>query len=175
MRKNHRTGLGVAARSAALVAAIFFSAAAFGLEPVRLPAASAVVAFEVVEQGGQRPLTVPELEALGLYRVTTRSPWEKGELTFEGVLFSDVAEYLGFADAKAIRVRALDGYVQDIPREDWIARPLLLATRQDGQPLVRRTQGPTRLVYPLGEYQDYQPLVQDARWVWLITTLEPLH
>lgn len=160
---------------AAAAAFLLAAASASGLEPVRLPAAEAVTAFEVVAPSGRRAVSVPELEALGLYRVTTQSPWEKGELTFEGVLFGDVVAHLGLGEAKAIRVRALDGYVQVIPRGDWLARPLLLATRQDGEPLVRRTQGPTRLVYPLGAYEDYRPMVQDARWVWLITTLEPLH
>jgi hypothetical protein len=173
MRRTHGAGLVIA--NAAAVAMFFFSSAASALEPVQLPAAEAVAAFELVNQGEQRLVTVPELEALGLHRVTTQSPWEEGLLTFEGVLFSDVVAYLGFEDAKAIRIRALDGYVQDVPREDWLGKPLLLATRQDGEPLVRRTQGPTRLVYPLSEYPDYQPVVQDARWVWLIKALEPLN
>jgi hypothetical protein len=174
MGKNRGAGFGLLARAVAAVAILYFPAAASGLEPVQLPAAAAVVAFKLVKQGEQRSVTVPELESLGLHRVTTQSPWEEGELTFEWVLFSDVVEYLGLRDASAVRVRALDGYVQDVPREDWLDRPLLLATRQDGEPLIRRTQGPTRLVYPLLEYPDYQPVVQDPRWVWLITTLEPL-
>jgi hypothetical protein len=174
MSKNRGAGFGVIAKAIATVAIFLFSPAASGLEPVQLPAATAVVAFKLVKQGEQRSVTVPELEALGLHRVTTQSPWEEGELTFEGVLFSDVVEYLGFRDARAVRIRALDGYVQDVPREDWLDKPLLLATRQDGEALVRRTQGPTRLVYPLLEYPDYQPVVQDPRWVWLIKTLEPL-
>jgi hypothetical protein len=174
MSKNRGAGFVVIARAVAALAIFLFSPVASGLDPVQLPAAAAVVAFELVKPGEQRPVIVPELEALGLHRVTTQSPWEKGELTFEGVLFSDVVEYLGFRGARAVRIRALDGYVQDVPREDWLDKPLLLATRQDGVPLVRRTQGPTRLVYPLLEYPDYQPVVQDPRWVWLITTLEPL-
>jgi hypothetical protein len=114
------------------------------------------------------------LEALGLYRVTTKSPWEEGQLTFEGVLVSDVVEYLGLGSAKALRIRALDDYTQDIPREDWVDRPLLLATRQDGKPLTRRTQGPARLVYPLAEYPDYKAAVHDERWIWVIKSVEPV-
>jgi hypothetical protein len=160
------------ARAAAVTAAIAFSAAASGLEPVSLPPAEAVVAFVVNNDSKQQPVTVPELEALGLYRVTTKSPWEEGDLTFEGVLFSDVVAYLGLGDAASVRIRALDDYAQEIPREDWVDKPLLLATRQDGEPLTRRTQGPSRLVYPIAEYPDYQPTVHDDRWVWLIKSIE---
>jgi hypothetical protein len=155
-----------------MAAIVLCSSVASGLEPVALPPASSAVAFVVAKDGGEVPVTVPELEALGLYRVTTKSPWEEGELTFEGVLFSDVVEYLGFGDAKALRIRALDDYTQDIPRQDWVAKPLILATRQDGKPLTRRTQGPSRLVYPLSEYPDYNATVQDERWIWVIKSIE---
>lgn len=160
------------ARISAVTAAITFSAAAHGLEPVSLPSTEAVVAFVVTSNGVDSPVTVPELEALGLYRVTTESPWEVGDLTFEGVLFSDVVAYLGLGDATALRIRALDDYAQEVPRDDWVDKPLILATRQDGEPLTRRTQGPSRLVYPLSEYPGYEPTVQDDRWVWLIRRIE---
>jgi hypothetical protein len=159
-------------RIAAVMAAIMVSTAADGLEPVSLPPAEAVVAFVVTGNGEELPVTVPELEALGLYQVTTESPWEEGDLTFQGVLFSDVVAYLGLGDATSLRIRALDDYAQEVPREDWVDKPLILATRQDGEPLTRRTQGPSRLVYPLSEYPGYEPTVQDDRWVWLIKRIE---
>jgi hypothetical protein len=159
----------------AIAITVLLSTLASALEPISLPATDAVAAFVVVRGDEKITVTVPELEALGLYRVTTKSPWEAGEFTFEGVLFSDVIEHLGLADASAIRVQAVDDYTQDIPREDWLDKPLILATRQDGIPLTRRMQGPTRLIYPLAEYPAYDARLQDPRWVWLIKTIEPLH
>jgi hypothetical protein len=173
MRKNLlSTFLCGVMRTIAVTAVVLFSPAASAVEPVSLPPAEAVVAFVVSKGGEEVPVMVPELEALGLYRVKTKSPWEPGELTFEGVLFGDVVEHLGLADARAVRVQALDGYSQDVPREDWIDKPLILATRQDGKPLIRRTQGPSRLIYPLSEYPDYDTVVHDPRWVWLIKSIE---
>ena len=156
------------------VATVLLSTAAGALEPVTLPEANATVAFNAIVDEREVPVTVRELEALGLYRVTTTSPWEKGDLVFEGVLFSSVVEYIGFGDAGSIRLRALDSYTQVIPREDWIDRPLILATRQNGELLTRRTQGPTRIVYPLSQYPNYNAAVHDGRWVWLIERMEPV-
>lgn len=132
-----------------------------------------VLLGRLVGQQSRKPLGCQHT-ALGLYRVTTETPWEQGSLTFEGVLFSEVAKYLGFEDASALRVRALDDYIQDVPREDWVDKPLILATRQDGVPLARRTQGPARLIYPLSEYAGYDSTVHDARWIWLIKSIEPV-
>lgn len=167
-----RTKAAIGAVTAMVI--VLLSTAAGGLEPVALPEADATVAFTVIGDNREVPVTVRELEALGLYRVTTASPWEKGDLVFEGVLFSNVVEHVGLGDANAVRLRALDSYTQVIPRQDWIDRPLILATRQDGEQLTRRTQGPTRIVYPLSEYPDYDPAVHDGRWVWLIESLEPV-
>jgi len=166
-----RAGLGVM-NKASVVTSVLIALFNVAGGPGPVSAQAAEIAFVATKGNEEVSITVPELEALGLHRVKTKTPWEAGELNFEGVLFGDVVEYLGFTDASAVRVRALDDYVQDIPRDDWLGKPLILATRQDGEPLTRRTQGPTRLVYPLSEYPGYVPLTHDPRWIWLIKHIE---
>lgn len=163
----------VALSAIAAAAIVLLSTTAGALEPATLPKADDTVAFVVITDTRESPVTVRELEALGLYRVTTTSPWEEGNLTFEGVLFSNVVEHLGLGEANAVRLRALDSYTQVIPRQDWVDKPLILATRQDGKQLTRRTQGPTRIIYPLPEYPAYNAALHDGRWVWLIDSVEP--
>lgn len=145
---------------------------AMALEPVLFNEPPDTLAFEVKKNGKSMPVTLRQIEKLGLYRVTTPSPFEKGELTFEGVLFRDVLKLLGVEGEASVTVRAVDEYVQIIPREDWTEGPLLLATRQDGELLTRRTQGPTRLVYPLNDHPAYGTPIHKPRWVWLIRTIE---
>lgn len=145
---------------------------AAALTPVTLPPAPATEALSVLGPEGERTYTLAELEALPLYRVTTTSPWEAGELTFEGVLLRDFLKLVGLADAPAITVRAADGYTQVLPREDWADFPTLLATRQDGRLLTRRTQGPTRIVYPLKDAPALDTELRKPRWVWLIRSIE---
>jgi hypothetical protein len=145
---------------------------AAALEPVSFEEPPDTRAFDVKTNGKSIPVTLRQLEKLGLYRVTTPSPFEKGELTFEGVLFRDVLKLVGLEGEDSVTLRAIDEYVQVIPHEDWTEGPLLLATRQDGKLLTRRTQGPTRLVYPLNDYPPFDTPVRKPRWVWLIETLE---
>lgn len=142
------------------------------LEPVTLEEPPDSVAFNVLIDGKAIPVTLRQLEELGLYRVTTPSPFEKGQLTFEGVLFRDALKLVGLEGKDSVALRATDDYVQIIPREDWTDGPLLLATRQDGKLLTRRTQGPTRLVYPLNDYPAFDTPIRKPRWIWLIKTLE---
>lgn len=126
----------------------------------------------VIGNNGTINVSVAELEAIGLKRITTGSPWEKGRLVFEGILFRDFLKKVGLDDAEAVLVRAKDNYTQTIPREDWTNGPLLLATRQDGKPLTLRMQGPVRLVYPLFDHPAYDTEVHKSRWIWAITSIE---
>lgn len=138
------------------------------VETAPLPSA----AITVIGANGTITVSVAELESIGLLRVTTNSPWEKGQLVFEGILFRDFLKKVGLDDAEAVLVRAKDNYTQTIPREDWTDGPLLLATRQDGKPLNLRTQGPVRLVYPLLDHPEYDTEIHKDRWVWTITSVE---
>jgi len=59
-----------------------------------------------------------------------------------------------------------------IPREDWEKWPVILATRQDGEPLERRTQGPARVVYPIDDHPELNAADYKPRWVWTIKKIE---
>ena len=130
-------------------------------------------AFDLVVDGVLRTLSLAEIEALGLYRVETTTPWENSFAVFEGALLRDVLRHVGLAEEPAIILRAIDGYTQVIPREDWQSWPTLIATRSYGKPLSRRNKGPTRLVYPLLDHPELDTLEHKARWIWLIDALEP--
>ncbi|RVD33251.1 hypothetical protein EN741_32460 [Mesorhizobium sp. M4B.F.Ca.ET.019.03.1.1] len=146
---------------------------AFAIEPAKYPEPPDTVAFKVEKNGESIPVTLRQLEKLGLYSVSTPSPFEKGQLAFQGVLFRDVVKLVGLEGESSVVLRAADDYVQVIPKEDWTDGPLLLATRQDGELLTRRTQGPTRLIYPLDDYPAFDTPVRKPRWIWLIKTIAP--
>lgn len=129
-------------------------------------------AFNVIIDGDTQPVTLAEIEGLGMYRATTTTPWEAGSFTFEGPLLGDVLTYLGLADREKIILRAVDGFTAAIPRVDWQDSPVLLATRRDGKLLSRRAQGPTRIVYPETDFPDYAVQEYKSRWIWLIASVE---
>lgn len=150
------------------------AAAASEPRPVQLAPLSdtrASIAFVGAGQGS-KVLTLAEIEALGLYRVRTATFWPGDDGVYEGALLSDVLQAAGLADAKAIRVLALDGFSQVLPRADWTRWPLLLATRRDGMAMSARNKGPFRIIYPRDMSSSLQDPTYRLRWVWLIRSIE---
>jgi len=117
-------------------------------------------------------MSLAEIEAIGLFRVSTTTFWPKDDGVYEGVLLSSLLKHVGLADVKELTIWAVDGFSQNIPREDWIMWPILLATRRDGKAMTRRQKGPTRIIYP----RDLAPILKDdryhLRWVWMINEIE---
>lgn len=136
-------------------------------------AATSDTALNVVGKAGSRMVDVAEIEALGLRRLATRSPWVEGERVFDGVPLATFLDAVGLADSEAVMMRALDNYTQVIPRADWEEAGAFLATRLDGRPLTRRTQGPVQLVFPISDRPELDTPQRKPRWIWLIRSIEP--
>lgn len=137
-----------------------------------LPAAHRVL-LQVGAPGQERAFTLAQIEAIGLHRVTTSTYWPADDGTYEGPLLRDLLAAAGLANAAQVRVTALDGFTQAIPREDWTRWPVMVATRKNGAALGVRDKGPLRIVYP----RDMDPALRDAqyrlRWVWMIKGIAP--
>lgn len=112
------------------------------------------------------------LAALPQHRIETSTPWTDGKNVFEGVLLSDLFEFLGVKDAQTLRTVALNEYAITSPFSEAIEHGALLAMSMDGKALTRRDKGPIWIVYP----RDGNPRIQDerhdARWVWQLTRIE---
>ncbi len=122
---------------------------------------------------GETSLTLAGLEALGVHRVAATTFWPDDDGVYEGPLLSDVLRHAGLDDAPAIRVSAVDGFSQVIPREDWTRWPVMLATRRDGRVQSVRQKGPVRIIYPRDMDRALSDTVYRLRWVWLVQAIEP--
>jgi len=140
--------------------------------PPGIPAAGH--AFQIVENGHARDVPLEEIEALGLCRLTTSSPWENGTFTFDGVPFAALVRHFGWDGHEGVQIRAIDGYTRIIPRHEWERDFAILATRDNGRPLDRRQKGPTRIVYPLIEHPELDTFDRKTMWVWMIERMEPV-
>lgn len=143
-------------------------------QPVNLPGlAAAKAVLGVTTPAGERRFSLADLEAAGLKEVSTTTFWPADDGVYQGPLLADVLKLAGIGHVAAIRVIALDGFSQVIPRADWDRWPLLLATRCDGKPISTRNKGPLRIIYP----RDMDPALADTlyrlRWVWLVRAIEP--
>lgn len=140
--------------------------------PVRVTLAPSKATQPVLSVAG-RPFSLADLESLGMYRVTTRTFWPGNDGTYEGPLLADVLRRAGLYDAAGVRISALDGFSQVLPRQDWTRWPVLLATRRDGQPLSVRNKGPLRVIYPRDMSPELSDTLYRLRWVWLVNRIEP--
>ena len=143
------------------------------LERVELPpVAKGEVVLEIATPAGAQQYDLATLEAIGTYRITTRSLFDQESPTFDGVLLSDLLDDAGLDAAPAVLATALDDYSETIPREDWTAYPVLVATRQDGKLLQDDERGPLRIVYPLSFHPELDDDLYHARWVWSLKELK---
>jgi hypothetical protein len=110
------------------------------------------------------------LEALGITKVTTSTPWTEGKKVFEGIRLSDLLKAVG-ADGATITPVALNDYKLDIPREDFDKYPVILAYRMDGEELRVRDKGPLWIVYPRDDFPELDNRLIRSRWVWQVKEL----
>ena len=150
---------------------------AFGADPGNAPEkidlpplAKGDAVLDIATAKGVQSYDLATIEEVGVYRLITTSPFEDGDLTFEGVLLADLLAKEGIAEATGVELSAIDGYSHVIPREDWTSYPVLLATRQDGEPLS--DLGPLRIIYPISSHPELADELYEARWVWALTTIK---
>lgn len=110
------------------------------------------------------------LEALGITKLTTTTPWTEGKKVFEGVRLRDLLQAVG-ADGATVTPVALNDYKLDIPREDFDKYPVILAYRMDGEELRVRDKGPLWIVYPRDDFPELDNRLIRSRWVWQVKEL----
>lgn len=126
----------------------------------------------VVCRSGLTIYTPAALEGLGVWRMTGKTPWREEAAVFEGVLFRDLLETHGLAEAPAVRVTAENDYSVVFPRAVWTEHEALIATRVDGRAHSRRARGPLQFVFSI----DGDPAMAERRfeqyWVWMASRIE---
>lgn len=112
------------------------------------------------------------LTALPQHRIETSTPWTDGKNVFEGVLLSELLDFLGVKEARTLHAVALNEYAIATPFSEAIEHGALLAMRMDGKALTRRDKGPIWIVYPRDDNPEIQDERHDSRWVWQLTRIE---
>lgn len=113
------------------------------------------------------------LERLGVVQFQASDKIATGaKATFRGVLLSRLLAVAG-ADRSArwLQTFALNDYAVRIPTSDARRFPVLVATRTNGRRMPVAKYGPTRIVYPYGEYASLDPTTYDPRSIWQLKTI----
>jgi len=111
------------------------------------------------------------LEQVGLVTYEVGDPWLQDNVSYTGVLLSDLLQVAGADEAVSeVNAIALDGYAAPIPLSELDDWPVLLATQAAGSYMSIENSGPTRIIFPYDLIED----ITDARnmSVWNMEILE---
>lgn len=143
-------------------------------ESLEVPAGNVVltvrgaIANTNVEQTAQFDLAM--LDALTQRTTVTDTPWYEGKRSFSGPLASALFDAVG-AQGTMVTVTALNDYSAEIPLEDFVQNPVILASRLDGLELSVRDKGPLFVIYPFDIAPDLYNEVYFGRSVWQVTSI----
>lgn len=146
-------------------------------DPIPIPAEKVVLTLygdlAVKNVGNTLQFDMPTLERLGLVEYAVRDPWLNSEVTYTGILMSELSKFVGAADSAAkVHIVALDDYQVNIPFTEIKKWPILLATRTNGEYMSIENSGPTRIIFPYHAYPEIDPVKYDDLWIWNIKSME---
>jgi len=112
------------------------------------------------------------IESLGVVEYTVNDPFEKKDITYRGVLMSDLLDVLQVSStATKLNMVALNDYSIEVPIEDMHKYPVLFALQADGEYMPISTRGPAMLVYPYDDFTFDQAVYNDY-WIWQIASID---
>ncbi len=130
-------------------------------------------ALEHPNVGDTVQLDLAALESLPVTELTTVTPWHEQPLHFTGVRVSTLLEAIG-TDSTAFVAVGLDDYRFTVTELDFNKYPVIIAYRQNGEPISIRNLGPLRIIIPISEYSELQTQINESRSVWQLVALEIL-
>ena len=111
------------------------------------------------------------LNALPQHRLETYTDWTDGLQAFEGPLLADLLAFVG-AHGETLRAAALNDYEVSIPIADTDDYPVLLALRQNGEPIALRDKGPIWIIYPNPDPEAATASAHNDKSIWQLRSLD---
>ena len=110
------------------------------------------------------------LEALPVTEVKTANPWEKGEVSYQGVRLSVLADTVKASGETAV-FSALNDYSSDIPVSDLKKYTIILAYKREGEYMSVRDKGPLWVIFPFTDSPELSTETRYAQSVWQVARL----
>ena len=140
------------------------------VEPIKFHLAQVIVS----NKNSETHYNQTALEELGVYRMTSKTPWRDEETIFEGVMLHDLLAEHGLENEHEIKIVAENDYAVTLPQKAWMCAAAMIATRVDGQAHKRRARGPLQIVFPMSANAEYGKQDYLRYWVWMLARIEPL-
>jgi hypothetical protein len=135
-------------------------------------AADPVILIVDGKTGDGKPIsfTLSQIEAMGVAKIVTHTPWHDGQVTFEGV---PMAEFLAKVGAKGdmVNALALDKFSAEMPIADLVKYHAVMAYKTNGKIMTIADKGPLFIVYPYDSDPDLATETFYSRSPWQIARL----
>jgi hypothetical protein len=140
-------------------------------EPTERPILTVTGNIGVTNRAGAATFDRAMLEALGMVRFETTTPWYKGPVTFEGVPLKRLMDAVEARGTRVVAV-ALNDYTAEVPMDDVRRYNVILALKRDGEYMPVRDKGPLFIVYPFDSDPELRSQKYYSRAVWQIARIE---
>lgn len=120
---------------------------------------------------GRADFDMAMLAALPQHSFTTSTPWFAEPKKFTGPLLRDVLAAVG-AQGKTLKAAALNNFKIDMPADDAVQFPVIVARLMDGKPMTVREKGPLFIVYPYDTDIKLQSTRYYNRSPWQLRAIE---
>jgi hypothetical protein len=121
--------------------------------------------------GGERVLSMDDMQALPATEIVTETPWTDGEIRFSGVSLKDLVAAHGGQATKA-RATAFNDYSIEVDLADAIRHGAVVAYLRDSEPMSRRDKGPFWIVFPWSERPELSTNAVESLSIWQLVEIE---
>ncbi|AZN36338.1 hypothetical protein [Iodobacter ciconiae] len=121
-------------------------------------------------RGKDAVFTMEMLTKLPQHSFVSRTPWYEKPVKFTGPLLRDVLAAAG-AKGEKISAIALNDYRVEIPFQDLIKFPMVVARLLDDKPMAIRDKGPLFIVYPFDAYEELHQDIYYTRSAWQLSKI----
>lgn len=143
--------------------------------PLPLPTGKVILTISgrigATNKGDTAEFDYAMLEALGMDRIETTTPWYNGIVRFDGIRMLRLLQAAG-ASGERVTAVALNDYITEIPIEDIRRYGVLLAMKRNGSDMPVNDKGPLFIVYPYDSQPDLRSQKYYSRSAWQVTRLE---
>ncbi len=122
--------------------------------------------------GPARTFTMTQLLALPQAEIRTANEFIDGTRVFRGPTILDVLRASGGANARSVRMIALNDYEIQVDTSEFRKYDPILALTMDGEALSVRDKGPIWMIYPMSDFPELRDPVYNSRLIWQLTRIE---
>ena len=127
--------------------------------------------IDLTNKCGSAEFDYAMLEALGMDRIETTTPWYDGVVRFDGVRMQRLLQAVG-ASGESVTAVALNDYTTEIPVQDIRRYGVLLAMKRNGSDMPVSDKGPLFIVYPYDSKPELKSQKYYSRSAWQVASLE---